>query len=83
MIAYSFSELIKQKRRIEVFSYFVANGQFFSYVVQLNIWDKTCNFRKRIQKSFCSIEKAEAFHQDVVLKCAERYGYEIKVTTVK
>lgn len=83
MNPYSYSCLTKANRRVEIFSAFVCNGIFWSYLVEVKVFDDKGKFRKRIQKSFAKIEDAEALHQNVVLRCTETRGYEIVVTMVK
>lgn len=83
MARYSFSILKRGNDRvIEICSYYIHHEQFPSYVVELLLFKKG-RYRLKRQKSFSTIDRAEAHHMETVLKLNDEKGYTIESSSVK
>jgi hypothetical protein len=81
-IHYSFSKLIKEDICVNVFSSFHYGGDFFRYVVTVLTFIGG-TFTTHTEKSFSTINKAEGFHKDTVLRLAYGDGFTIQHTSCK
>jgi len=82
MIHYSMSKLQHGNRALCVHSTYVHHDQFPSYIVRVILMFRGRVVYARDRGSFSRIDKAEAFHQDQVLKFVAK-GYDILNSSCK
>jgi hypothetical protein len=79
---YSFSKLEKTGRDVTVHSRYVHHETWPSYVVRLIILKKGKVRYASDLKTFAHIDRAEGFHQELVLHLADR-GYKLVNSSAK